>query len=142
MWKLAALGVGLTMPVAALACGGDCPMDKATAAAVNPSACAKHAELIGGNCSYTTGMMAQRVLEDGQTFTFTGHMSETENHLDSHVAAPYRIGPTQYNVLANEVLEQLKTTGAEKGRVSLEGKLLEVDGNTYLVLTHYDISAT
>jgi hypothetical protein len=138
MLKLAVLGIGLLAPVAALACGGDCPMDKAATAAVDPAGCAKHAELVGGNCSYTTGMMAQRVLEEGKTFTFTGHMAATENHLESHVAAPYKIGPTQYNVLANEVLEQLKGTGAESGRVSLQGRLLEVDGNTYLVLTHFE----
>lgn len=137
MWKVAALGLGLLAPAAALACGGDCPMDKAKTAAVDPAGCAKHAELVGGNCSYTTGMMAQRVLEEGKTFTFTGRMAATENRLDSHVAAPYRIGPTSYNVVANEVLEQLKTGGAEAGRVSLEGRLLEVDGSTYLVLTSF-----
>ena len=137
MWKLAVLGLGLAAPVASFACGGDCPMDKKTTAAADPAACAKHAELVGGNCSYTTGMMAQRALEEGKTFTFTGRMAATENRLDSRVAAPYKIGPTQYNVLANEVLEQLKLGGTEKGRVSLEGKILEVDGQTYLVLTRF-----
>ena len=138
MWKVAVVGLGLFAPVVALACGGDCPMDKAKTAAANPAACAKHAELVGGNCSYSTGMMAQRVLSEGHEFSFTGHMVAAENQLDSHVAAPYQLGPTRYNVVANEVVEQLKARGLEAGRVSLRGKLLDVDGVPYLVLTSYE----
>jgi hypothetical protein len=138
MRKAIVIALGLVAPVAALACGGDCPMDKAKAAAANPAACAKHAELVGGNCSYSTGVMAQRVLSEGHAFSFTGHMVSAENQLESHVAAPYQLGPTRYNVVANEVIEQLKSLGLDAGRVSVTGKLLDVDGVPYLVLMSFE----
>lgn len=149
MWKVLVLGVGLVAPAAALACGGskacgDCDHGKTTAhhaktdaAAADPASCAKKAELLGGNCSYTTGMMAQRVLQEGAPYSYTGTLVAAQNTLASNVAAPYTIGPDKVNVVANEVVESITASGASASRLALEGKLLEVEGVKYFVVTGF-----
>jgi hypothetical protein len=145
MVKVVVLGLGLFAPALALACGGDkecgsCSHHEKTAAAVSdPASCAKKAELVGGACSYTTGMMAQRVLSEGKPWSFTGTLARTAGDLESHVAAPYTVGPDKVHVVANEVLEALTAANAHAGRVGLEGKLLDVDGVKYFVLTSYAV---
>jgi hypothetical protein len=104
----------------------------AAPAAADPAHCAKNADLVGSNCSFSTGMMAQRVLDEGAAYTFTGTLGAAATQLASHVAAPWSIGPEGgVRVIANEVVEQL----AASGRVSLEGRILEVDGVRYFVAT-------
>ncbi len=139
MLRIAVLSATLVLPAAAFACGGDKAQGhaKVEAAAVNPAACAKKAELVGSNCSYSTGMMAQRVVAEGAPFTFAGKLAASEAELASHVAAPFVVGPEKIAVVANEVLEQLTTAGVVASRLQLEGKLLEVDGVKYFVLTGY-----
>ena len=127
----------LSLPAAALACGGNKSADTTAAAtdpnaAANPAACAKKAELVGSGCSHTTGMMAQRVLAEGAPYTYAGTLVKADSELTSHVAAPFVVGPDKIRVVANEVLEGFS---AGDQRVSLEGKLLEVDGVKYFVLT-------
>lgn len=138
MRKLAVL-IMIASPGVALACDGMKEQTAAatantvpTTAAVDPAHCAKNAELVGSNCSFSTGMMAQRVLDEGAAYTFAGILSATKNQLASHVAAPWTIGPEgAVHVIANEVVEQLDG----KGRVALEGRILEVDGIRYFVAT-------
>jgi hypothetical protein len=142
MWKAAVVSVALCLPAIALACGGDDGVTMASAntsshAAMDPTGCAKKAELMGGACSYTTGMMAQRVVADGKLWAFTGSLSPVQTRLASHVAAPFTVGPDKVYVVANEVLDALTDAGVQAGRVSLEGKLLEVDGIKYYVLTGF-----
>lgn len=138
----------LFVPSAALACGGNKSPVAAAAAAetdqvaakagVDPSHCAKQAELVGSNCSYTTGMMAQRVLDEGSAYSFTGSLVAATNELDSRVAAPYTVGPEgAIHVVANEVIERLVNAQAHGKRVSLAGKLLDVDGVSYFVATDF-----
>lgn len=137
----------LFAPTAALACGGkENPVAAAAVeadqvaakAGVDPSHCAKQAELVGGNCSYTTGMMAQRVLDEGSAFSFTGSLVAAANELDSRVAAPYTVGPDgAIHVVANEVIERLVSANAHGKRVALAGKLLDVDGVSYFVATDF-----
>jgi hypothetical protein len=104
----------------------------------NPTHCAKRSELIGANCSYTTGMMAQRVLEQGTPWTFTGSLTTSENALESHVAAPFTVGPNQdIYIVANSILEDLTQKEAESKRVTLEGKMLKVEGTSYFVATRF-----
>lgn len=133
-------GLALVVPGISLACGGNGECSHCSHAASveeDPAACAKKAELVGGACSYTTGMMAQRVLTEGKPWTYTGRLAQVSNSLDSHVAAPFVVGPSSTYVIANAVLEALTTAGAHHGRVALEGRLLEVEGVTYFVLTDF-----
>ena len=135
--SVAALAV-LTWVQAAFACPGsgacsqgDCPEH---AAEVDPSSCARSPTLIGANCTFTTGMMAKRVVEEGRPWTFIGRLVPTENTLTSHVAAPFVAGGDVY-VVANQVLERVREQIQPGLRLTLEGRLLEVEGVKYFVLT-------
>jgi hypothetical protein len=104
----------------------------------DPSKSAHLAKLVGPvNCTWTTGMMAQRVVVEGEPWTFVGRLTSSRNDLWSRVAAPYTIGPPgagAIHVLANEVLEALEQRGATTERLELHGHLLEVDGIRYFVI--------
>lgn len=119
-------------------CGSD-DNEQATPSAAerDPSACAQRPELVGGACSYTTSMMAKRVLAEGKRWSFTGHLTSSSLLLDSHVAAPYTVGPVPVFVIANEVFEGLVEAGIAMRRVTLEGRVLDVGGTQYLVLENY-----
>lgn len=146
MLRMVVFTAALTLPAAALACGGDktttASADKveantAHADGANPAACAKKADLVGSGCSYTTGMMAQRVMAEGGAYSFAGSLVSAGAELASHVAAPYIVGPDGTRVVANEVLEDITEAGLTEGRVNLEGKMLEVDGVRYFVVTGF-----
>ncbi|HHO52848.1 MAG TPA: hypothetical protein ENK18_18720 [Deltaproteobacteria bacterium] len=129
------------------ACGG--PDDPACTdgdrpEALDPSESAKRAELIGlSNCSWTTAMMAERVLDEGVPYTYVGHLIESHNELASRVAAPYTVGPNgRIHVVANEVLDLLDRQGSLQARLELQGKVLEVDGVRYLVVTTFSKGAS
>ena len=106
-------------------------------ATLDAAACAKNAELVGENCSYSTGMMAQRVIAEGASWSYTGTLAAADNKLSSHVAAPFTVGPESIYVVANSVLDNIKNAGLDTSRISLEGKLLEVNGVKYFVLLNY-----
>lgn len=141
MWKIALITAGLALPSVALACGGSksasadsTPHATATATATT----ATSNDLVGKNCSYTTGKMAQRVLAEGADWTFTGALNPTDNALDSRVAAPYAVGPNGSDyIVANDVLQDLAAKGAQSGRVELAGKKLVVGDTTFIVLTSF-----
>jgi hypothetical protein len=148
MSTFALLAAILAAPTPALACPGHMDGAKAEApcpdrahcpdqmASSDPAACAHKADLVHDACSYTTGMMAQRVLSDGHPWTFTGTLTKFDGALDSHVAAAFTVGPDNVYVVANEVLESLTESG-QLGRVALEGRILDVDGVKNFVLTSY-----
>ena len=108
-------------------------LDPATA-----SHCARGEVLVGANCSYSTGMMARRVVEDGQEWSFVGTLTATDNALTSLVAAPFTAGAGPH-VIATELLEQLVQQGHAAARLSLMGRVLEVDGVRYVVLTSFRV---
>jgi hypothetical protein len=117
------------------------PANQAAGASVDAAAAshsARAGELIGSNCSYTTGMMARRVLEEGEHWEFEGALSASSNNLGSMVASPFT---TQggVNVIANELVELISHGGHTHARLSLIGKLLEVDGVRYVVLTSFKV---
>ena len=143
--KLAVVLFGLSFSSLASACPGakgDMATAKAdadtTQVATDASACAKKASLIGGNCSYSTNLMAQKVMERGTAFTYTGTFLTAENKLDSHVAAPFVIHDDIY-VIANQVVENVTDTDA---RLAMTGKMLEVDGTKYFLLTEFSPTAS
>jgi hypothetical protein len=141
--RISALFVlGLVAPGLALACPGK-GGDTTTAAAMeseskaDASACAKKASLVGSACSYSTGMMASRVLEQGKSFAYTGTLQEAAEPLSSKVAAPFVVGPESIRVIANEVVE----TASVGERMNWSGKVLEVDGVKYFVVTGFSKAA-
>ncbi len=106
--------------------------------ATEASHCARAGQLIGSNCSYTTGMMARRVLEEGQEWAYVGELAASPNNLPSMVAAPYTVSDG-FHVIANELVEMMNQEGHAQARLSLVGKLLEVDGVRYVVLTSFRV---
>lgn len=100
----------------------------------DPATCAKAPSLIGANCTFTTGMMAKRVVEEGRPWTFVGRLIASNNQLASHVAAPFVVSGDVF-VVANQVLEQVREQLQPGARVNLEGRILEVEGVKYFVLT-------
>ena len=105
--------------------------------APDPAVGAHMAQLIGGNCTQTTGLVAKQVLDDGRPWAFTGRLVPTENDLHSEVAAPFAVGPNGVNVIANEVLEELLRFDLADDRLALEGRVLGVDGVQYFVVTDF-----
>jgi hypothetical protein len=105
-------------------------------AGADPTHCAKNADLVGSCCSYSTNMMAQRVHADGSETTLTAFFSKTAEQLASKVAAPWSVG--DYRVIANSVMESADTSGA----LVVQGKVLEVDGVKYLLVTTVEKSNT
>ena len=118
---------------------GHCGSEEKAQAAVDPSRCARKVELVGaGNCSWSTSMMADRVLQQGAPHTYVGTLVASANQLASRVAAPYTVGPdASVHVVANEVLEKLDGKEVTKLRLELQGKLLEVGGVQYFVVTDF-----
>lgn len=113
-------------------------VETASVDAAAASHCARTGALIGSNCSYTTGMMARRVVEEGQDWTYVGELTSSSNNLGSMVAAPYTVADG-FHVIANELVEVMSQEGHAQARLSLVGKLLEVDGVRYVVLTSFRV---
>jgi hypothetical protein len=131
--SLAFMAFALALPAVAIACPGK----EATAVAsveADAAACAKRAELVQGACSYSTGVMAQRVLDGGTEFSFTGRLVDNDDALQSRVAAPFVVGDA-IHVIANGVVERLPDLDA---RLTMHGKLLEVNGVRYFLLTEFN----
>lgn len=100
--------------------------------------CAKGDKLLGQNCSYTTGLFARRVMEEGEEWSWVGALAETHDGLASQVAAPF-VAEEGTRVIANELVEMLVNGGHARSRVAVTGKLLDVDGVRYVVLTSFRI---
>lgn len=127
----------LLAPASALACPGSETTASASQttelAAVNadPTHCAKNAALVGGNCAWSTGAMAQRVNTDGKDTTITAKLTAQAAALPSQVAVPFTVGG--FNVIANTVIEQADP----KATLAMSGKVLEVDGVKYFLVTSF-----
>jgi hypothetical protein len=115
--------------------------EQITAASVDGATaahCARSDKLVGSNCTYTTGLMARRVIEEGEDWSWEGALTDTDNNLSSSVAAPFAAGEGTH-VIANELVESLSGAGLLRANLSLTGKLLEVDGVRYVVVTAYKV---
>jgi hypothetical protein len=125
------LSLALAVPSVALACPGAETAMASTSAANDPTHCAKNAALVGTNCAWSTGAMAQRVQAEGKEATVTARLASQTKKLDSQVAAPYLAG--EYYVIANTVIEQADVSAP----LALTGKVLEVDGVKYFLVTSF-----
>lgn len=130
-----------TLITSALACPGAeaVAADAASTTAEAASHSATNARLVGANCSYSTSLMAGRVLKEGSDWSFSGVLKDTSNNLESHVASPFRAEGDGALVIATEILESLVLTGVVGRKVSLEGRVLDVDGVRYAVVTSYRV---
>ena len=134
----------LAAPSTALACGGEktATASTATPAVTNAIAnadatnCAKNAALVGTNCAWSTGQMAQRVHTEGKDVSLTATLAKQDSPLKSKVAAPFKTGDMY--VIANEVIEQADVSSS----LALSGKVLEVDGVKYLLVTSFAKAST
>ena len=123
---LLCFGVTLLGPGLVFACPTsddcDCEEHQVKSEKGNAAACAQNAELLGSACSYSTNMMAERVLAEGRHYSYVGTMHQARNELASHVAAPFTVGPkNDINVIANEIVEDLHKVGAQKKRLDMSG---------------------
>jgi hypothetical protein len=122
----------------AVACPGASDCEHHAKSDADPAHCARKADLMGASCSYSTNMMAQRVLDEGEHYSFTGRLQPSKNALSSRVAAPFTMGPERGTyVVANEVIEELALDESTAHRLTLEGMVLEVEGVSYFVATGY-----
>lgn len=103
--------------------------------------CAKADKLLGQNCSYTTGLFARRVMEEGAEWSWAGSLVEAHDGLASQVAAPF-VAEEGTRVIANELVEMLVNGGHARSRLAVTGKLLDVDGVRYVVLTSFRIEGS
>jgi hypothetical protein len=145
--RLAVLGGVMGSQPMAVACPWE-DASKASAASSAPAtaavaqvlapAAARSAELIGMNCSFTTAVTARRVVAEGSDYSFVGPLLLDDNNLGTGVAAPYRVGMSgDIWVVATDVLERVVEAGDVGLELSLQGKMLTVDGRRLLVLTDY-----
>ena len=100
---------------------------------------AQSSKLLGANCPYSTGIMAQRVLEEGGNWSYQGPVSPFSGNLDSMVSCPYTTSDTEIHIIATEFLEAIQKNGFLEQLLHLEGKSLEVDGVRYVVITSFRI---
>ena len=129
-----------------------CPSEEAKAASADaavaiPAEAAVHSaqrqDLISANCSFTTSVMARRIVEEGEPYSFLGTLELSENDLASRVAAPFLLdSEIETFVVANEVVEILVDSGQSEEPILLEGRVLEVDGVRYLVVTSYKVQTS
>lgn len=104
--------------------------------AVDPTHCAKNAALVGSNCKWSTGSMAQRVQAEGQETAVTAKLQKQDKSLASQVAVPFAVGGMY--VIANEVIEQADMNAT----LAMTGKMLEVDGIKYFLVSNVQKSNT
>ncbi|MEO0604914.1 MAG: hypothetical protein AAF211_26010 [Myxococcota bacterium] len=119
----------------------DAEVTTADRAKANPAQGARHAKLMGaGNCSWSTSRMAARALSDGLPYTFVGHLEASDNALPSRVATPYTVGPdAAIHVVANEVLGLMERESVIDERLDVRGRIVEVGGVRYLVITDFTL---
>ncbi len=103
----------------------------------------RSASLMGASCSFKTGMMARRVVAEGDVYAYVGTLQEQDGDEVDEVSCPYRIGGDDGAcVVANELVEHLAGADLAGVELSVEGRILEVDGVRYVVLTAYSPSAS
>lgn len=116
-------------------------VDSGKVVAVDAARAPRSAELIGTSCSFRTGMIARRVVAEGEDYAYMGTLKAVPGEAEGDVACPYRIGTADGAcVVANELVEHLQAQGVAARELSLEGRTLELDGVRYVVLTAYTVS--
>ena len=132
--------IGLILPMLSFA---EPPKDKAAVEKTSDfkpkaTACAKKASLMGAACSYTTGMMAQRVEAEGKDYSYKGLLEDQPKAEVKGVAVPFTLGPNKsIHVIANEFVEELTVAGFDDNELELNGKVLDIQGTRFFLLERY-----
>lgn len=99
---------------------------------------ATDAALLRASCSFATGVMARRVVEEGADWAAVTRLVPAPDVLENHVAAPFAVeGDPGLRVVATEVLQLLSEGKRLAVPLALAGRVLEVGEVRYLVLTAY-----
>jgi len=101
---------------------------------------ASSARLVNGGSSYSTGLLARRVMEQGTDWASSGSLASAELDPDATVAIPYTLADdTNVHILATELVESLSNANDVGQPLAMSGRLMEVDGVRYVVLTSYRV---
>jgi hypothetical protein len=148
MTVLLVLSLTSTLSTTARACPGELPVANPAEAGTIQAAVAHHAArrsgLLGAGDAFSTSLAARRVLREGREWTWVGSLRPAGSQPGDEVAAPYLApeadaGPL---VLATELLELALNSGVLSRRVSLAGRVLEVDGQALAVVTSYRVMSS
>ena len=129
------------MSLRAHACPGETVRTEGKKVVANDAAhCARSDGVIGAHCSYATGVMARRVLEQGEDTELVATLVEVDEDVPGGVSAPYRLADDpKSRVIANELIEQMVRTNRIGRPVEVDARELEIDGTHYYVLTAYEV---
>ncbi|MCK6502993.1 hypothetical protein L6R53_06285 [Myxococcota bacterium] len=110
--------------------------------AVDAARTPRSGDMVGPTCTFRTGVMARRVMAEGAEYAFVGRL-QVSGRTPGDVACPYTVGGQEDTcVVASELVEHMQSRGLATGELSLEGRLLEIDGVRYVVLTAYKPSTS
>jgi len=129
------------MSLRAQACPGETVRTEGKKVVANDAAhCARSDGVIGAHCSYATGVMARRVLEQGEDTELVATLLEVDDDVPGGVSAPYRLAEDpKSRVIANELIEQMVRTNRIGHPIEVDARELDVDGVRYYVLTAYEV---
>ena len=109
--------------------------------AIDPTSPARSGAMLGSACSYRTATIARRVMAQGADYAYVGSL-QSNTEAQGEVACPFRVGgQLKTCVVASELVEHLAGETVESEALSLEGRILEIDGVRYVVLTAYQPGA-
>ena len=110
---------------------------------VDPDAathCATSSALLGAGSSYSTTLMARRVMEQGNEWSKVAALTAATPDPETMVAAPFTlVEDATVRVLATQLIESLAADKNVGPRLQLAGKQMDVDGTRYVVLTSYRV---
>ncbi len=113
-------------------------VDGARVEAVDASLPPRAAQVLGTDYTWRTGVLARQAWQQGAPYAFVGVLQPTTPQAAGDIACPLRIGGQDGTcVLATELVEHLAAEGSPDIELSVEGRILEVDGIRYVVLTAY-----
>lgn len=108
--------------------------------AVDPTSPARSGAMLGAACSFRTSTVARQVMAEGADYAYVGSLQRTAAS-QGDVACPFRVGAqAETCVVASELVEHLAAEGVDGLALSLEGRIMEIDGVRYVVLTAYEPS--
>lgn len=101
---------------------------------------ATSAELVNRGSSYSTGLMARRVMEQGSDWVGNGALTAADLDPEATVAIPFTlVEDNNVHILATELVEALTVSNSVGQPMAMAGRVMEVDGVRYVVLTSYRV---